>query len=120
MTSNLEDIALDVSPAMVSHLTSYYRSYALKAKWIFFNFLGYKNDVYGKLKPLQEKVKYTFFHKLYYRVSRKQNQLKNQLSYRHGGLKKGSLFDYKNGRYAKIRIFLGKRDVPSGAGHVNG
>ena len=51
---------------------------------IFFHFLGHKNDVYGKLKPLQEKVKYTFFHKLYYRVSRKQNQLKKltQLSAR--------------------------------------
>ena len=38
---------------------------------IFFNFLGHKNEVYRKLKPLQEKVKYTFFSKLYYRVSRK-------------------------------------------------
>ena len=25
---------------------------------------------------------------------------------------KGLLFDYKNGRYEKIRIFLAKRDVP--------
>ena len=38
---------------------------------IFFNFLGQKNEVYGKLKPLQEKVKYMFFSKLYYSVSRK-------------------------------------------------
>ena len=36
---------------------------------------------------------------------------KNEPSYRHGGLEKGSLFDYKNGRYEKIRIFLAKRDV---------
>ena len=27
---------------------------------IFFNFLAHKNEVYRKLKPLQEKVKYTF------------------------------------------------------------
>ena len=81
----------------------------------FFNFLGHKNEVYGKLKPLQEKVKYTFFSKLYYRVSRKKISSKNQPSYRHGGLEKGSLFDYKNGRYEKIRIFLAKRDVPPGA-----
>ena len=65
---------------------------------IFFNFLGHKNEVYRKLKPLQEKVKYTFFSKLYYRVSRKKISSKNQPSYRHGGLEKGSLFDYKNGR----------------------
>ena len=31
---------------------------------------------------------------------------KNQPSYRHGGLEKGSLFDYKIDRYEKIRIFL--------------
>ena len=82
---------------------------------IFFNFLGHKNEVYRKLKPLQEKVKYTFFSKLYYRVSRKKISSKNQPSYRHGGLEKGSLFDYKNGRYEKIRIFLAKRDVQPGA-----
>ena len=82
---------------------------------IFFNFLGHKNEVYRKLKPLQEKVKYTFFSKLYYRVSRKKISSKNQPSYRHGGLEKGSLFDYKNGRYKKIRIFLAKRLVPPGA-----
>ena len=35
--------------------------------------------------------------------------------YRHGGLEKGSLFDYKNGRYEKIRIFLAKRLVQAGA-----
>ena len=81
----------------------------------FFNFLGHKNEIYGKLKPLQEKVKYTFFSKLYYRVSRKKISSKNQPSYRHGGLEKGSLFDYKNGRYKKIRIFLAKRLVPPGA-----
>ena len=82
---------------------------------IFFNFLGHKNEVYRKLKPLQEKVKYTFFSKLYYRVSRKKISSKNQPSYRHGGLEKGSLFDYKNGRYEKIRIFLAKRLVQAGA-----
>ena len=81
----------------------------------FFNFLGHKNKVYGKLKPLQEKVKYTFFSKLYYRVSRKKISSKNQPSYRHGGLEKGSLFDYKNGRYEKIRIFLAKGLVQAGA-----
>ena len=86
---------------------------------IFFNFLCHKNEVYGKLKPLQEKVKYTFFSKLYHRVSRKKISSKNQPSYRHGGLEKGSLFDYKNGRYEKIRIFLAKRHVPSGA-HCHG
>ena len=85
----------------------------------FFNFLGRKNEVYGKLKPLQEKVKYTFFSKLYYRVSRKKISSKNQPSYRHGGLEKGSLFDYKIDRYEKIPIFLAKRDVPPGADHVN-
>ena len=82
---------------------------------IFFNFLGQKNEVYGKLKPLQEKVKYTFFSKLYYRVSRKKISSKNQPSYRHGGLEKGSLFDYKNGRYEKIRTFLSKRYLQPGA-----
>ena len=82
---------------------------------IFFNFLGHKNEVYRKLKPLQEKVKYTFFSKLYYRVSRKKISSKNQPSYRHGGLEKGSLFDYKNGRYEKIRIFLAKGLVQAGA-----
>ena len=82
---------------------------------IFFNFLGHKNEVYRKLKPLKEKVKYTFFSKLYYRVSRKKISSKNQPSYRHGGLEKGSLFDYKNGRYEKIRIFLAKRDMHPGA-----
>ena len=81
----------------------------------FFNFLGHKNEVYRKLKPLQEKVKYTFFSKLYYRVSRKKISSKNQPSYRHGGLEKGSLFDYKNGRYEKIRIFLAKGLVQAGA-----
>ena len=80
-----------------------------------FNFLGHKNEVYGKLKPLQEKVKYTFFSKLYYRVSRKKISSKNQPSYRHGGLEKGSLFDYKNGHYEKIRIFLAKGLVQAGA-----
>ena len=82
---------------------------------IFFNFLGHKNEVYRKLKPLQEKVKYTFFSKLYYRVSRKKISSKNQSSYRHGGLENESLFDNKNGRYEKIRIFLAKRDVPPDA-----
>ena len=77
----------------------------------FFNFLGHKNEVYGKLKLLQEKVKYPFFNKLYYRVSTKKISSKNEPSYQHGGLEKGSLFDYKNGRYEKIRIFLAKRDV---------
>ena len=77
---------------------------------IFFNFLGHKNEVYRKLKPLQEKVKYMFIAV----PAEKKNQL-NQSSYRHGGLEKGSLFDYKNGRYKKIRIFLAKRLVPPGA-----
>ena len=87
---------------------------------IFFNFLGHKNEVYGKLKPLQEKVKYTFFSKLYHHVSRKKISSKNQSSYRHGGLEKGSLFDYENGRYEKMLIFLAKKDVPPGADQVNG
>ena len=87
---------------------------------IFFNFLGHKSEVYRKLKPLQEKVKYTFFSKVYYRVSRKKISSKNQPSYLHKGLEKGSLFDYKNDRYEKIRIFLAKRDVPPGAHAQNG
>ena len=61
----------------------------------FSNFLGHKNEVYGKLKPLQEKVKYTFFSKLYYRVSRKKISSKNQPSYRHVGLEKGSFLTIK-------------------------
>ena len=77
---------------------------------IFFNFLCHKNEVYGKLKPLQEKVKYTFFSKLYYRVSRKKISSKNQPSYRHGGLEKRSLFDYKNGRYEKNTNFPGQKE----------
>jgi hypothetical protein len=81
---------------------------------IFFDFLAHKNDVYRKLKPLQEKVKYTFFSKLYYRVSRKKIISKNQPSYQHGGLEKGSLFENKIGRYEKIRIFLAKRHVQPG------
>ena len=64
---------------------------------IFFNFLAHKNEVYRKLKPLQEKVKYTFFSKLYYRVSREKIISKYQPSYRHVCLEKESLFDYKNG-----------------------
>ena len=60
-------------------------------------------------------MKYTFFSKPYYRVSRKKISSKNQPSYRHGGLEKGSLFDYKNGRYEKIRIFLAKGLVQAGA-----
>ena len=82
---------------------------------IFFNFLCHKNEVYGKLEPLQEKVKYKFFSKLYHRASRKKISSKNQSSYRHGGLEKGSLFDYKIDRYEKIRIFLAKRLVQAGA-----
>ena len=38
MTSNLEDIAFDVSPAVVNHLASYYPSYALEANWDIFKF----------------------------------------------------------------------------------
>ena len=63
-----------------------------RQRGIFFNFLGHKNEVYRKSKPLQEKVKYTISNKLYYRVSRKKNQLKKstQLSARRA--RKGVTF----------------------------
>ena len=38
VTSNVETIAFDVSPAMVSHLTSYYRRYAQDANFDIFQF----------------------------------------------------------------------------------
>ena len=72
---------------------------------IFFNF---------QIKAVTGKSE-TFFSKLYYRVNRKKISLKNQPSCRHVGLVMGSLFDYENGRYEKIRIFLAKGLVPPGA-----
>ena len=62
---------------------------------IFFNFLGHKNEVYGKLKPLQEKVKYTFFSKLYYRVSRKKSAQKINPAIGTEGSKRGHFLTIK-------------------------
>ena len=62
---------------------------------IFFNFLGHKNEVYGKLKPLQEKVKYTFFSKLYYRVSRKKSAQKTNPAIGTEGSKRGHFLTIK-------------------------
>ena len=62
---------------------------------IFFNFLCHKNEVYGKLKPLQEKVKYTFFSKLYYRVSRKKSAQKINPAIGTEGSKRGHFLTIK-------------------------
>ena len=68
------------------------------------------NQVYGKLKPLQEKVKFIFFvNFITVSVEKKSAQKINP------AIGTEALFDYKNGRNERIRIFLAKRDVPPGA-----
>ena len=67
---------------------------------IFFNFLGHKNEVYRKLKPLQEKVKYTLFSKLYYRVSKTSAQKINPAIGTEGS---------KRGHFLTIKMVVKKK-----------